>query len=136
MKTLTAVRAGIQSIYNRLGCNASGSAGGEGGNTSGVTEQNMLNFLGVIEQRTNEILLLHSALQEGEDEDVQDLPGLQRDGPLSQLQIKLPSTVEDYSDDEDEEEDDDQRPFTREELKLKTQRGLQRKQEKSSRHRK
>jgi len=51
----------------------------------------------------------------------------------SQLQIKLPSTVEDYTDDEDEDEDDDTRPFTREELKLKTQRGLQRKQEKGLR---
>jgi len=50
---------------------------------------------------------------------------------MSQLQIKLPSTVEDYTDDEEEDEDDDTRPFTREELKLKTQRGLQRKQEKS-----
>ena len=49
----------------------------------------------------------------------------------AQLTIKLPSTVEDYSDDEEEDDEDDQRPFTREELKLKTIRGIQKKQEKS-----
>merc|ERR1711862_209453 len=121
MGMLTAVRAGLQSIHNRLGCNPA-----EVG-SQGVTEANMLQYLGIIEQRTNEILLLHAALQEGEDEDVE--PPAPRE-PMSQLQIKLPSTVEDYTDDEDEDDDDDTRPFTREELKLKTQRGLQRKQEK------
>ncbi len=45
-----------------------------------------------------------------------------------QLQIKLPSTVEDYSEDEEEEDDDDQRPFTREELKMKSIKGIQNKQ--------
>ena len=49
----------------------------------------------------------------------------------AQLTIKLPSTVEDYSDDEEEDDEDDQRPFTREELKLKAIRGIQKKQEKS-----
>ncbi|CAD7975422.1 unnamed protein product [Amoebophrya sp. A25] len=128
LKTLTAVRAGLQSIYNRLGCSQTAEHGALG--LQGVTEGNMLQYLGVIETRANEILLLHTALQEG-DEEEGDLPGTRE--PMSQLQIKLPSTVEDYTDDEDEDEDDDTRPFTREELKLKTQRGLQRKQEKGLR---
>merc|ERR1712194_324124 len=97
-----------------------------------------MGYLGVIEQRTNEILLLHSALQEGDDElevggGAGGQTGGEDRGAMSQLQIKLPSTVEDYTDDEEEEEEDDTRPFTREELKLKTQRGLQRKQEKNMR---
>ena len=49
------------------------------------------------------------------------------------MKLLLLGTVEDYTDDEDEEEEDDTRPFTREELKLKTQRGLARKQEKNLR---
>jgi len=53
----------------------------------------------------------------------------------TQLQIKLPSTVEDYSDDEEEDDEDDTRPFTREELKLKTIRGIQKKHEKSKKQR-
>merc|ERR1712194_551743 len=65
VKTLTAVRAGLQSIYNRLGCG--GDAGLMG--NQGVTESNMLQYCGVIEQRTNEILLLYSALQDGEEEE-------------------------------------------------------------------
>merc|ERR1719262_466567 len=51
VKTLTAVRAGIQSIFNRLGCNAPDALGGMG---SGVTEGNVMQYLGVIEQRTHE----------------------------------------------------------------------------------
>jgi len=48
------------------------------------------------------------------------------------LQIKLPSTpVEDYSDDEDDDDEDDQRPFTDDELKTKTMRGISKKQKKS-----
>ncbi|CAD7946037.1 unnamed protein product [Amoebophrya sp. A120] len=128
LKTLTAVRAGLQSIYNRLGCSQMAEHGALG--LQGVTEANMLQYLGVIETRANEILLLHTALQEGDEEEA-ELPATRE--PMSQLQIKLPSTVEDYTDDEDEDEDDDTRPFTREELKLKTQRGLQRKQEKGLR---
>mmetsp|Transcript_17344 Transcript_17344/g.43176 ORF Transcript_17344/g.43176 Transcript_17344/m.43176 type:complete len:548 (-) Transcript_17344:870-2513(-) len=128
LKTLTAVRAGLQSIYNRLGCSQMAEHGALG--LAGVTEANMLQYLGVIETRANEILLLHTALQEGDEEEA-ELPATRE--PMSQLQIKLPSTVEDYTDDEDEDEDDDTRPFTREELKLKTQRGLQRKQEKGLR---
>ena len=44
----------------------------------------MLQYLGVIEGRTNEILLLHSALQEGEDDEPDVVA--QRE-PMSQLQV-------------------------------------------------
>ncbi len=66
---------------------------------------------------------------EGGDGDAPHPPSPSRAPTSSNFQIKLPSTVEDYSDDEDEEEEeDDQRPFTREELKLKSIRGIQKKQ--------
>jgi len=83
-------------------------------------------------QRAQELLQTHAIMQarEGIEEDYV-APQRSSKGPL---QIKLPSTVEDYSVEEEDDDEEDQRPFTREELKLKTQRGLQRKQEKSSRH--
>jgi len=43
--------------------------------------------------------------------------------------------VEDYSEDEEDDDEDDQRPFTREELKLKSMRGIQKKQDKSQKRR-
>merc|ERR1719460_2632303 len=43
VKTLTAVRAGIQSIFNRLGCSAPDALGGMG--TRGVTEGNVMQYL-------------------------------------------------------------------------------------------
>jgi chromosome segregation ATPase len=124
--TVTSVRGGVQSIFNRLGCAPPDAAG----NTTTVTESNMMQYLGIIEQRTNEILQLYAALQEGNESEEDPAPVEKPRGPTSnQLQIKLPSTVEDYSDEEDDDDDDDQRPFTREELKQKCTRGINKKQQ-------
>merc|ERR1712224_451941 len=110
----------------RLGCIPPEAAG----SNSNVTESNMMQYLGIIEQRTNEILQLYAALQEGNESEEDAAPVEKPRGPTSnQLQIKLPSTVEDYSDEEDDDDEDDQRPFTREELKLKCTRGISKKQQ-------
>jgi len=123
IKTVTSVRAGVQSIFNRLGCIPP-----EGGGSGTVTESNTMQYLGLIEQRTNEIKQLYATLKEEDDEEDEIMPP--RGNVSSQLQIKLPSTVEDYDDEEDDDDEDDQRPFTREELKMKTMRGITKKQEK------
>ena len=59
MKTVNALKEGIQKIFNKIGCNtpAAREMLGEGG----VTEKNMMKFLGIIEQRTNEILQMYAA---------------------------------------------------------------------------
>ena len=59
--------------------------------------------------------MMTSALT-GDDQD--DAEPVARPEPMSQLQIKLPSTVEDDSADESNDEDDDQRPFTNQELRI------------------
>ncbi len=74
VKTLTAVRAGIQSIFNRLGCNTQQALEAVGG-TQGVTEANMLKFMGMIEQKTNEIVQVYQTLQEtGDDAEENEKP--------------------------------------------------------------
>jgi len=125
VKTLNAVRAGVQSIFNRLNCR---HMLGPTELAAGVTESTMRQYLGVIEERAQELLQTHAIMQarEGIEEEFV-APQRQSKGPL---QIKLPSTVEDYSDDEEEDDEEDQRPFTREELKLKTMRGIQKRQDK------
>ncbi|KAF4730206.1 coiledcoil domain containing, partial [Perkinsus olseni] len=108
----------------------------QGSNEGSVSESAMLPYLGVIEKTANEILQLFASSQvavSGEENGAADfevgdkylmpktavapttssspvgggVPG-QSSGAQSFMTIKLPSTVEDYSDDSDEDEEDDQ----------------------------
>lgn len=54
MKTVNALRAGIYSIFTKIGCATPATREMLG--DEGVTEGNMMQYLGIIEQRTNEIL--------------------------------------------------------------------------------
>merc|ERR1739848_81912 len=65
-KTLTAVRAGIQSVFNRLHSKSFGPP-----DMSAVSEGNMMQYLGIIEGRISEILNVYNSMQqqEGEDEE-------------------------------------------------------------------
>ena len=58
LKTINSLKIGIQSIFNKIGCNT--SAMSEMLADSMVTEANMMQYLGMIEQRTNEILQLYA----------------------------------------------------------------------------
>mmetsp|Transcript_5976 Transcript_5976/g.13878 ORF Transcript_5976/g.13878 Transcript_5976/m.13878 type:complete len:543 (-) Transcript_5976:175-1803(-) len=116
-QTLNHIRSGVESIFRRIGCTVHDLPNGSG-NT--ISEANMMHFLAAIEQRTNELLRVYDVLREGEDEFETTRP-TRAASSVANLQVnKLPSTVEDYSDDEDDDDEDDQRPFTVEELKAKT----------------
>jgi len=129
-QTLMHIRSGIESIFRRIGCAPEDLPSGTG---TAISEVNMMTFLAVIEHRTNELLKLYDQLRQDEEEDYAAEAGNKGKPAHSStnLQIKLPSTVEDYSDDEDDDDEDDQRPFTRDELKTKTMRGISKKQKKS-----
>lgn len=62
VKTINALKIGIKSIFDRIGCNNESVQEIIG--THGVTESNMMQYLGIIEQRTNEILQMYSACQQ------------------------------------------------------------------------
>lgn len=63
-KTINQLKTGIHGIFSRLGC-ASTTPMEEMLGNQGVTESNMMQYLGFIEQRTIEILQLYSASQSG-----------------------------------------------------------------------
>lgn len=65
VKTINQLKTGIHGIFSRLGCGGGGATVVEEmlGN-QGVTESNMMQFLGVIEQRTIEILQMYAASQQ------------------------------------------------------------------------
>ncbi len=133
MRTVNALKVGVQSIFSKIGCNTPENMGLLG--NEGVTENNMMQYLGIIEQRTNEILQLYAATQlqardasDGGGPSVTSVIGQGPQAPAGAnvLSIKPPTTGDDAleSDDESEEDEDEDRPFSRDELKLKTMRGL------------
>jgi chromosome segregation ATPase len=125
-QTLSHARAIIESLFAKIGATEKDLPNGCGG---GIDESNMNAYLAVIEGMANELMKTYQALKEEEDDDAARPP--RQPGASSNLQIKLPSTVEDYSDDEEDDDEDDQRPFTREELKTKTMRGISKRQKKT-----
>merc|ERR1712113_1145508 len=127
-QTLTHVRDQINAIFVKLQCTAEDLPSGCG---TGISDGNMKHYIAVIEGRTNDLMKVYEQIKGDDDEDFDVMRASRVQGSSSNLQIKLPSTVEDYSDDEDDDDEDDQRPFTRDELKVKTLKGISKKQKKS-----
>ncbi|RHY31791.1 hypothetical protein DYB32_004501 [Aphanomyces invadans] len=159
-KNINAVKIAIHVLFAKIGCNAQAMCEMLGDNI--VTEVNMMQYLGMIEQRTNEILHLYAAFQKSRNASV-DVPidataalptahatgstaatapghgvsshllhavlGIGPTAPMGgdPLQINPPN-LEDYSSDEEEsiEQTDQMHPLSRDELKLKTLKGLRR----------
>jgi len=116
-QTLSHIRSGTENIFRRLGCCAD-EGSGLGGD---ITEANMLQYLAAIEHRINVLLKKYNSQHEGDGEGfVATVKSSRNQSVMANLQVKLPSTVEDPSDDENEDEDEDSRPLTVEELKEKT----------------
>jgi chromosome segregation ATPase len=119
-RTITQLKNGIQSIFARIGATASASVDEMLGN-QGVTESNMMQYLGIIEQRTTEILQAYAASQIGlpNESTLQLLSVVPVDGVGKVLPTTIPS-YEDMSSGEDSEGEKDERPLTRQELEKRT----------------
>ena len=124
-KTVSQLEQGIQSIFSKIGCDKTALSDMLG--TTGVTESNMMQYLGIIEQRTNELLQLNHHQQkdaEGGGEVVAVI-GQGPAAPAGSTVINIdPPVIGDEDDSEDESDDDEERPLSRDELKAKTLRGL------------
>mmetsp|Transcript_61979 Transcript_61979/g.164825 ORF Transcript_61979/g.164825 Transcript_61979/m.164825 type:complete len:548 (-) Transcript_61979:249-1892(-) len=125
-QTLAHVREGIKSIFKRMNCTQEDLPSGCG---TGISESNMMMYLAVVENEVSKLLKIYDAIRD--EDDAETTRPVRPAGASTNFQIKLPSTVEDYSEDEDDDDEDDQRPFTRDELKTKTMRGISKKQKKS-----
>ena len=99
-------------------------------------------YLGIIEQRTNEILQLYAATQaregvvDGQGNPVPAVSSILGQGPQlpagrNNISIQPPSaTDEAYDSEEDSDDEDEDRPYSRDELKAKTMRGLHKRENK------
>uniref|UniRef100_A0A0G4G626 ODAD1 central coiled coil region domain-containing protein n=1 Tax=Chromera velia CCMP2878 TaxID=1169474 RepID=A0A0G4G626_9ALVE len=136
MKTVRALMTGVQSIFTRLECNTPEVQEMLGG--QGIAESNLMSYLGIIEQRTNEILNLYRAMQEERDlpaEGGAQIPPKRPQPVALSYDVKIPSTVEDHSEEDASDEEDDAKPLTREELRLRTMKGLSKKSEQRGKRR-
>ncbi len=119
IRTITQLKNGIQSIFTRIG--AASTSVDEMLGTQGVTESNMMQYLGIIEQRTIEILQAYAQSQLGlSNEHNLQLPSVVLANSASRVDVK-PPTYEDIGSDEDSQgEEQDERPLTRQELQKRT----------------
>lgn len=125
VKTIAQLKNGIHSIFTRIGA-ATTSVEEMLGN-QGVTESNMMQYLGIIEQRTSEILQAYAASQIGQpNEQSLQLPSVVVAESPSKLSVVAPS-YEDMSSGEDSDSEEDERPLTRQELDKRTMREFSRK---------
>ena len=125
MRTITQLKNGIQSIFTRIG--ATSASVDEMLGNQGVTESNMMQYLGIIEQRTTEILQLYAASQIGlPNEHTLQLPSVVPAEGVSKVAVQPPS-YDEMSSGEDSEGEKDERPLTRQELEKRTLREFSRK---------
>jgi hypothetical protein len=122
------IQSGIESIFRRVGCCDHALPSGSGNQ---ISESNMIAYLAVIENRTNELLKLFDQLHQDEDDYDAEVSKKKPVSGSANLQIRLPSTVEDYSEDEDDDDEDDHRPLQRDELKTKIMKGISKRHKKS-----
>ncbi|CAF3345489.1 unnamed protein product [Rotaria socialis] len=120
-KILEQCRGGIDSIFRKIGCDRR-QIESLLQSHEGVTEENMLRYLGIIEERTNELLMAQAATHAKEQnvplrERAPNLIGDGPSGPAPHVHVHLPNT-DDRRDHEDREEKAEElKPLTREELK-------------------
>lgn len=118
MRTINQLKNGIHSIFTRIG--ATSSSVDELLGNQGVTESNMMQHLGIIEQRTTEILQAYAASQIGlPDENTLQLPSVTQADSMGRLNV-MPPSFDEMSSGEDSEGEKDERPLTRQELEKRT----------------
>ncbi|GMH54021.1 hypothetical protein TL16_g01588 [Triparma laevis f. inornata] len=126
-KTIESLKRGIQTMFEKLECKSDMLA------DSTVTEANMLQFLGIIEQRTNEILAVYHQIQSKQRAAMATMDsskgaatpnvlGLGPTIPMGQDLIHVnPPKLEEFSEESgSDDDDDDAKPLTRDELKNRT----------------
>lgn len=130
MKTVTTLKAGVWNMFNKIGCNTPGVRDmlGDGN----VTENNLMQYLGIIEQRTNELLQTYAIVEQAANHQVTTVAGQTVKNMNSTATMKLfdpPTTNEEDPDSDEEQTPDDEKPLNREALTSKAQKSIAKKGE-------
>ena len=131
--SISQIAKSIEGLSGKLRCQTQLLS--EMGADAGCNESNIMIYLGIVEQRANELLSLYINLQMNGNTSTAQLDssgggasaavlGLGPNTPagMSEVSITVPTTADDLESDDSEE--DDEHPLTRDELHAKTMRGL------------
>jgi chromosome segregation ATPase len=127
-KVLDQVKAGINSLFTKSGCERT-AIDDMLGIQEEVTDQNILQYLGIIEARTNQLLLTQAYLfkHKNDEEFVRKQPVLLGEGPQPHHHspsIIPPAVGDEYDSDASGMSEDEKRPQTREQLMGKAMRSV------------
>ena len=126
-KTITGLKSGIFNIFNKIGC---ASLTNKELLESGINQGNMMQYLGIIEQRTNELLQIYAASQQQPTGDGGSSMVLGA-GPSvpaghAAITIEPPSVLDEKSDESDGDDNaEEERPLNREEISQRVNKRMQ-----------
>ncbi|XP_053547009.1 outer dynein arm-docking complex subunit 1 [Bombina bombina] len=131
MKIIDQLKEGIDSLFKKINCDRS-ILDEMLGSSSSIRETNIMQYLGLIEQKTNEILAIQSFLDSKNydkpydpQETARVLLGQLTDMQAPVFQIRPPATGDDYDSDEDSlGTEEEERPLTQAELRERIMRGV------------
>ncbi|XP_032904088.1 coiled-coil domain-containing protein 114-like [Amblyraja radiata] len=137
-KILDQLKTGIESLFNKINCDRS-ILDEMLGSSSGIRDNNVMQYLGLIEQRTNELLSIQSYLLSKDYDQPYDprktamlLMGQSLENPTQPVYIEPPTTGNDYDSDVDSPvTDEEERPLTQNELRQRIMKGVMKKEAKA-----
>jgi len=130
---LTELKDGVQQMFDKIGCSKA-EIEELLGSGAGVTDNNIILYLSIIEQRCNELLQIQHYLQHKKYQEQEDAPppppnplvasGIQASSQTS-INVVPPTTGEEFASDEEAEQlDDFARPLTAGELTARIQKSI------------
>ncbi|KAM9408183.1 coiled-coil domain-containing protein 114 [Pholidichthys leucotaenia] len=129
-KILDQIKAGVNSIFSTLDCDCSVIEDMLGSST-GITENNIMSYLGLMEQKTSELLTLQAFLNSKDmekDYNPNDLPKvlLGQNPELLQQNTSIQTVINsvDYDAEETPVTDEEDKPLSQEELRKKIMKGI------------
>ncbi|KTG03124.1 hypothetical protein cypCar_00032456, partial [Cyprinus carpio] len=122
-KILDQIKTGIDSMFKKTDCNL-GQMEGMLGSSSGITDSNLMTYLGLVEQKASELLTIQAFIKSKDLENTSDLKtvapfllGQKLDVQTHKANVQPPATRHDYEAEDSSLIDEADRPLTREELR-------------------
>ncbi|XP_071225292.1 coiled-coil domain-containing protein 63-like [Salvelinus alpinus] len=129
-KILDQIKTGVNSVFHKMDCDRS-VVEDLLGSSSGIRENNIMTYLGLVEQRTNQLLTMQAFLNSRDldkEYDPKDLArfllGQNPEVPRQNIIIQPPVTGDDYDTEESPLTDEEERPLSQGELRQRIMKGV------------
>ncbi|XP_020364630.1 coiled-coil domain-containing protein 114 isoform X1 [Oncorhynchus kisutch] len=129
-KILDQIKTGVNSVFHKMDCDRS-VVEDLLGSSSGIRENNIMTYLGLVEQRTNQLLTMQAFLNSRDldkEYDPKDLArfllGQNPEIPRQNIIIQPPVTGDDYDTEESPLTDEEERPLSQGELRQRIMKGV------------